>query len=260
MMLGAVTYNVLKDWNLETIIKNLEAAGYEAVELRTGHRHGVEPSISAADPSNGSVQVARNKTITLTFSEPIDPGTITSDNVTLSGPSGVLPSVLHVTNGDTRVTVTPVSTLRDQTRFTVKVKDITDRVGKTMVNPFTTSFTTVDITPPAVIDVTPLPAANGVTIYTTIRLKYSEPINPALFRGPPIVLSKAGVPLAGRTDYIFGNTVVNFGGQAEWIGTIVPVRITAANPNSLKGEAAAFIGERNTAPWPVVSTVCRSRA
>jgi sugar phosphate isomerase/epimerase len=47
MLLGAVTYDVLKDWDLETIIKNLEAAGYEAVELRTGHAHGVEPSLDA---------------------------------------------------------------------------------------------------------------------------------------------------------------------------------------------------------------------
>lgn len=45
MHLGAVTYNVLKDWDVETIIKNLEAAGFEAVELRTTHKHGVEPSI-----------------------------------------------------------------------------------------------------------------------------------------------------------------------------------------------------------------------
>lgn len=48
MQLGAVTYNVLKDWDLETIITKLEAAGYAAVELRTGHRHGVEPSLDAA--------------------------------------------------------------------------------------------------------------------------------------------------------------------------------------------------------------------
>jgi tRNA-2-methylthio-N6-dimethylallyladenosine synthase len=41
--------------------------------------------------------------------------------------------------------------------------------------------------------------------------------------------------LSGRTS---GNTVVNFAGSAAWIGQIVPVRITAANPNSLKGEAA----------------------
>jgi sugar phosphate isomerase/epimerase len=45
MHLGAVTYNVLKDWDVETIIKNLEAAGFEAVELRSSHKHGVEPSI-----------------------------------------------------------------------------------------------------------------------------------------------------------------------------------------------------------------------
>ena len=41
--------------------------------------------------------------------------------------------------------------------------------------------------------------------------------------------------LSGRTS---GNTVVNFAGASHWIGHIVPVRITAANPNSLKGEAA----------------------
>jgi sugar phosphate isomerase/epimerase len=34
---------------VETIISLLEAAGFEAVELRTTHKHGVEPSISAAE-------------------------------------------------------------------------------------------------------------------------------------------------------------------------------------------------------------------
>jgi tRNA-2-methylthio-N6-dimethylallyladenosine synthase len=40
--------------------------------------------------------------------------------------------------------------------------------------------------------------------------------------------------LSGRTS---GNTVVNFAGRPEWMGRLVPVRITAANPNSLRGEA-----------------------
>ena len=42
--------------------------------------------------------------------------------------------------------------------------------------------------------------------------------------------------LSGRTS---GNTVVNFLGQADWVGRILPVVITAANPNSLRGEASA---------------------
>jgi tRNA-2-methylthio-N6-dimethylallyladenosine synthase len=41
--------------------------------------------------------------------------------------------------------------------------------------------------------------------------------------------------LSGRTS---GNTVVNFSGDASWIGRLVPVRITAANPYSLRGDAA----------------------
>ena len=40
--------------------------------------------------------------------------------------------------------------------------------------------------------------------------------------------------LSGRTP---GNTVVNFPGDPSWVGRLVPVRITGANPNSLRGEA-----------------------
>ena len=46
MQLGAVTYNVLKDLDLESLIRILESTGLAAVELRTGHKHGVEPSLS----------------------------------------------------------------------------------------------------------------------------------------------------------------------------------------------------------------------
>ncbi len=44
--LGTVTYNLAKDWDIPTIIKNCEMTGFEAVELRTTHKHGVEPALS----------------------------------------------------------------------------------------------------------------------------------------------------------------------------------------------------------------------
>ena len=47
--LGSITYNVLKDHDLDGVIRTLEATGFEGVELRTGHKHGVEPSLSAAE-------------------------------------------------------------------------------------------------------------------------------------------------------------------------------------------------------------------
>jgi len=49
--LGLVTYELAKDWDVETIIKNCEAAGFEGVELRTTHKHGVEPSLSTEQRS-----------------------------------------------------------------------------------------------------------------------------------------------------------------------------------------------------------------
>ncbi len=61
MQLGAVTYNVLKDMDLETVIKTLESAGFEAVELRTTHKHGVEPSISQAERVRVKDRFARSK-------------------------------------------------------------------------------------------------------------------------------------------------------------------------------------------------------
>src|SRR5437867_8640271 len=67
MHLGAVTYNVLKDWDLETIIKNLEAAGFEAVELRTEHKHGVEPSIGAQERERVKARFERSKVRLLSF-------------------------------------------------------------------------------------------------------------------------------------------------------------------------------------------------
>jgi sugar phosphate isomerase/epimerase len=45
--LGIVTYNIAKDWDLPTILSNLEGLGYAGVELRTTHRHGVEVGLSA---------------------------------------------------------------------------------------------------------------------------------------------------------------------------------------------------------------------
>ncbi|MFC1717933.1 sugar phosphate isomerase/epimerase family protein, partial [Candidatus Poribacteria bacterium] len=48
MKLGIVTYNIAKDWDLDTIIEKCEATGMEGVELRTTHAHGVEVTLSAA--------------------------------------------------------------------------------------------------------------------------------------------------------------------------------------------------------------------
>ena len=48
LKLGTVTYNIAKDWDVPALISNLTEAGFDAVELRTTHRHGVEIALSSA--------------------------------------------------------------------------------------------------------------------------------------------------------------------------------------------------------------------
>ena len=43
--LGIVTYNIAADWDLTTILKICRNVGIGDVELRTTHKHGVEPSL-----------------------------------------------------------------------------------------------------------------------------------------------------------------------------------------------------------------------
>ena len=49
MQIGLVTYQWGKDWDLPTLIKNCETAGFAAVELRTQHAHSVEPILSTTE-------------------------------------------------------------------------------------------------------------------------------------------------------------------------------------------------------------------
>jgi len=49
LKLGVMTYTLAKEWDIETIIKNLSEAGYQSVELRTTHAHGVEVTMSKAE-------------------------------------------------------------------------------------------------------------------------------------------------------------------------------------------------------------------
>jgi sugar phosphate isomerase/epimerase len=44
--LGLVTYNLAAQWDLPTLLKICKSVGVSPIELRTTHKHGVEPSLS----------------------------------------------------------------------------------------------------------------------------------------------------------------------------------------------------------------------
>ncbi|MCX5644877.1 MAG: sugar phosphate isomerase/epimerase [Phycisphaerae bacterium] len=46
LKLGLMSYTLAKDWDIDTIIKNCKETGFEHVELRTTHAHGVEVTMN----------------------------------------------------------------------------------------------------------------------------------------------------------------------------------------------------------------------
>ena len=61
MKLGTVTYNLAKDWDVNTIIKNCEEAQFEGVELRTTHAHKVEVELGKDQRSQIKNRFAQSK-------------------------------------------------------------------------------------------------------------------------------------------------------------------------------------------------------
>ncbi len=203
------TYTLRLEDPIGSGIARREVAVNGAVALGDVTLDDAPPSVATLTPLASAVGVPLASTIRIVFSEPVSVGTVNQATVRVAGPAGPVLGTLQVSGGDTTATFTPLAPLQQQSRYTVALEGVTDRIGKPIV-PFSASFTTVDLTPPAVIDLSPAVNGNGAPLASTIRVKYSEPINPALFRGPPVTLSASGTQLAGRTDVTLGNTVVVF--------------------------------------------------
>jgi sugar phosphate isomerase/epimerase len=62
-----VTYNLLQGMDLETVIQTLEKTGIAAVELRTGHKHNVEPSIGADERARVKERFQKSKVRLLSY-------------------------------------------------------------------------------------------------------------------------------------------------------------------------------------------------
>ncbi len=203
------------------------------------------PRVATMTPESSSIQVPRTTPIRIQFSEPVDAGTVNGATVRLSNAQGPVAAVVLLTQGDTVATITPLAALADQTAYTLEVTTgVKDRIGKPMAAAFVGSFITEDVTAATIVDATPPGGASGVTIYSTVRIKFSEPIDPTRFTGAAIRLSGPGnVPVTGRLDYLFGNTVAVFTPDrplAENSAYTVVVAAATDLAGNLQGQATTF--------------------
>jgi cytochrome c peroxidase len=107
------------------------------------------PAVTATSPAAAAVNVSRTANVTATFSEAMDPATISTATVELRGPGNVLiPAVVTWSATNRRVTLNPNATLAALTTYTVTVRGgateprVKDVAGNALATNRVWSFTT----------------------------------------------------------------------------------------------------------------------
>jgi len=159
------------------------------------------PTVTGTIQTNGQTGVAINTSAGATFSEGMDPLTITNLNFTLTTDAGAaVPGV--VSYSGVNAVFRPLSNLASSTHYNVTVKGgvggVTDLAGNPMAANFTIGWTTAaapDTTAPTVILVNPADLATGVATSTAVNATFSEAMD-------PLTISTATFSVAGVTGTV----------------------------------------------------------
>lgn len=157
------------------------------------------PTVIAVTPARDATNVPTNtRTITATFSEAMDPATVTaSSTFTLACPTGTpkLGTVTYASASNT-ATLTLTSDLPPSTTCTGTITTAAkDATGTAMAANFTWNFRTglgSDVVAPTVVSVTPI---DGACLQTEVGATFSEAMNPATITTATFTLQLTGPPL-----------------------------------------------------------------
>lgn len=215
------------------------------------------PTVVATTPPNGATGVATNTAVTVAFSEPMDPTSITTTTVRLTVTTGgaLVTGTVTYSAGTNTATFTPASPLAHGTSYTLTVTTgAKDVAGNTLLTNFTSSFTTVaDTTAPTVIVTSPANNATNVPVSSAVTVTFSEDMDLTTINGTTFNLQTTvgGVAKAGTVSYNTATRVATFTattplapGTTNYTATVT----TGARDTAGNGLAGTFIFSFTTAP------------
>ncbi len=192
------------------------------------------PMVMSTDPANAATGVVLNKKITATFSEPMDPLTLSTASYWLTGPgaTAVAGSVAYV---GTTATITPSADLAPNTSYSATLTTgATDLAGNALASNYVWSFTTGttrDAAAPLVIATGAYgtsgatSGATGLPVNRNSTVTFSEAMNPSTITTASYTLSGPGAtPVAGAVTYVgttaIFNPIANLAPNTTYIATV----------------------------------------
>ncbi|PLX18314.1 MAG: hypothetical protein C0601_04670 [Candidatus Muiribacterium halophilum] len=120
------------------------------------------PTIQSTSPADSEIDVVADKTITIVFSEKLDPTTVNTSNIYLRQGATDITSTVSYDDNLKQVTLTPSQTLDFETNYTVYVStSITDVAGNALASTYSFSFDTELYPAPLTFSVIDSPGDNG---------------------------------------------------------------------------------------------------
>ena len=199
------------------------------------------PTVASTIPASGAAGVTATSSITTTFSEAVQPATVTTSTYTLKNSAGTsIAGTVTLTNGNL-ATFDPTSTLAASTSYTATITTgVKDSAGNPMTSAKIWSFTTAaasDTTPPTVASTIPASGATGVTATSSITATFSEAVQPATVTTSTYTLkNSAGTSIAGTVTLTNGNLATfdptsTLAASTSYTATITTgVKDSAGNP------------------------------
>ncbi len=173
------------------------------------------PTVTNVTPPNAATGVCPNKVLTATFSEAMDPTTITSANFKVTGPGATaVNGTVSYNSAANQAIFAPNAVLALNTTYTATITGVKDLFGNILVAPYTWSFATgtnpcAPAPPP--FSVTPANGAAGVCPNTVITATYAQAMNPTTINALTYLVNvTGGATVAGTVTANAAGTVFTF--------------------------------------------------
>ena len=203
------------------------------------------PTVISTLPANNAIGISINTLITASFSEAMDPLTITSTNISLACPSGspVSGAVSYAVSGNI-ATFRPAANLPASTVCTATITTgAKDVAGNNMAASKIWSFTTgtaPDTTPPTVVTVFPAANATSVVLNTLVTASFSEAMDPLTITTANFTLACPGLPLVtGVVGYASIGNVATFTPTASLPASTICTATLTTGVKDVAGNAMA---------------------
>jgi hypothetical protein len=227
-----------------TDLQGVSLASNYSWTFRTGTA-ATAPSVVSTNPVNGATGVPTNQAVAATFSEAMNPATISGTTFTLTAPGGVVVpgTVVYAVSGSAAI-FTPTSALAASTLFTATITTgAQDLAGNSLASNFVWTFTTgsaPDNTNPTVTSTVPANGAIGVPINQAVSATFSKGMNPLTVSATTFMLTGPGTtPVTGLVTYSGVGNTATFTPAANLLPNTLYTATITTGAKGLAGNALA---------------------